>query len=70
MIEMIFIMLIVTVIIVLSFIFGVRKAYKIRKAKCAHDYLDKNSINYRQKSDTYIRTRVTKVKLQSNSPRR
>jgi uncharacterized membrane protein YgcG len=65
--TMIIIMIIATVITIPSMIFGVRAAYKIRPAKCANEYLIQNSVNYRQKSDTYIRTRVTKVKIQSNS---
>jgi uncharacterized membrane protein YgcG len=46
---------------------GVVAAYKIRPAKCAHEYLIKDSVNYRQKSDTFIRTHVSKVKIQSSS---
>jgi hypothetical protein len=65
--TMIIIMVIVTIIVVAGFIFGVIRAYKIRPAKCAHDYLDKGSVKYRQKSDTYIRTYVTKVRIQNNN---
>jgi len=46
---------------------GIRARYKIKKARCANEYLIKESVKYRQKSDTYIRTRVTKVKIESSS---
>ena len=70
MLEFLFVGLIINVIIVLCFVFGVKQSYKISKAKCAHDYLEQNSISYRQKSDTYIRTYVTKVRIQSNNSNR
>ena len=67
MLTMIIAMVIVSIIVICGFIFGVIRAYKIRPAKCAHDYLDRNSVHYRQKSDTYIRTYVNKVRIQTNS---
>jgi len=66
MIEFIIIGFIMSVIIVLAFVFGVKKSYKISKAKCAHDYLDQKTIKYRQKSDTYIKTYTSKVKISSD----
>ncbi|MCL2036389.1 MAG: hypothetical protein FWG83_03265 [Oscillospiraceae bacterium] len=65
--TMIIIMVLATIGIILGFVFGVKRSYKIRPVKFAHDYLDRDSIKYRQKSDTYIRTYVTKVKIQTNS---
>lgn len=66
MIEFILISIVVTVIVFVSFIFGVKKSYKISKASCAHDYLDQQTIKYRQKSDTYIKTYTSKVKISSD----
>ncbi|MCL2071292.1 MAG: TPM domain-containing protein [Oscillospiraceae bacterium] len=65
--TMLFIFFVVDTIIVLGFIFGVKSAYKMSPAKCAQNYLDRDSIRYYQKSDTYIRTYVTKVKIESSS---
>jgi len=65
--EFLVIAFIVTIVIIFAFIAGVKKTYKISKASCAQDYLDKQTIRYRQKSDTFIRSYVTKVRIQSNN---
>jgi uncharacterized protein len=65
--AMIIVFLIVDIIIILIFVFAIKAAYKIKPVKCAHSYLNQESVSYRQKSDTYIRTHVTKVRIQSNS---
>ncbi|MCL1789475.1 MAG: TPM domain-containing protein [Oscillospiraceae bacterium] len=61
------VILVADIIIVLGFVFGVKRAYKMNPAKCAANYLNRESIYYRQKSDTYIRTYVTQVKIESSS---
>ena len=61
--TMIIIMLIVTAVVIVGFILGVRASYKIRPVKSANNYLKRDTVKFRQKSDTYIRTRVTKVKI-------
>jgi len=58
-----FIMIIAAIIALIGIPVGVVMKYKIRPSKCASEYLDKKSVNYRQKSDTYIRTTTSKVKL-------
>jgi hypothetical protein len=61
--EAFFIGFIVNVIIVLAFVFGVKKAYRIKPAKCAFDYLVQASVTYYQRSDTFIRKYTTKVRI-------
>ncbi|MCL1903623.1 MAG: TPM domain-containing protein [Oscillospiraceae bacterium] len=61
------IMFIADAVIVLGYIFGVKNAYKMSPAKSAINYLNRESVYYRQKSDTYIRTYVTQVRIQSSS---
>jgi hypothetical protein len=67
MLETIIICIIVTIIIILSFIFGVKSTYRIKKAKGAADYLDRNSVVYQQRSDTFIRRYVTTVRIRTNT---
>ena len=64
--TMLIIMLIVDILVIVSVIFAVRAAYKIRPVRCAANYLDRESVKYRQQSDTYIRTYVTKIRVKSN----
>jgi uncharacterized protein YxeA len=66
MVLMIIVMVIVTLLVTIGVIAGVFLSYKIRPAKCANNYLVKDSVKYRQKSDTYIRTRTSKVRIKSN----
>ena len=63
MIVMIFICIIVSVVIIIGFIGGVKKTYKISKVSCAHNYLDEKTIRYHQKSDTFIRTYTNRVRI-------
>lgn len=58
---------IIDAIAVVCFVVGVKKRYKIYPARGAGNYLDPASVRYYQKSDTYIRTYVTKVRIQSSS---
>jgi len=59
--------LVVNVIIIISYVVGVKRSYKISPARGAANYLEHASVRYYQKSDTYIRTYVTKVRIQSSS---
>ena len=61
------VMLIINVIIVGAIVLHVMSTYKLKPASCATTYLDQNSVRYTQKSDTYIRTTVTKVRNSSSS---
>jgi uncharacterized membrane protein YgcG len=51
----------------IAVVFGVRRSYKIRPAKCADGYLVRDSAKYRQRTDTFIRQYVTKIKIQSST---
>jgi len=65
--NIIFALLVINVVIIIGFITGVKKTYKIARAKGAANYLKQSSVNYYQKSDTYIRTFVTKTYIQRSS---
>ena len=58
-----FVIAVIDIIIILSVVFGVKSAYKMKRNKCAAAYLDRNSIQIHQKSDTFIRKNVTRVRL-------
>jgi len=64
---MVLFFLVVNVIIVVCFITGVKRSYKISAARGAANYLDQSTVRYYRKSDTFIRTYVTKVRIQSSS---
>ncbi|MCL1880908.1 MAG: TPM domain-containing protein [Oscillospiraceae bacterium] len=61
------IIIVVNAIIIFGIIFGVKNSYKLKPAECASNYLDQYSIKYRQQSDTFIRSFITKVRISSNS---
>jgi len=65
--NFIIVILVVNVIIIAGFVGGVKNSYKISRAKGAGNYLNRSSVHYYQQSDTFIRTYVTKTRIQSSS---
>ncbi|MDR0197648.1 MAG: TPM domain-containing protein [Oscillospiraceae bacterium] len=60
-------LLIADVIIAFIVVKGVKAGYKISPARDAADYLNRSSVKYHQKSDTFIRTYVTSHRIESSS---
>jgi uncharacterized protein len=64
--NIVFFCLIADFIIAFIFVIGVKASYKISPVKDAGNYLDRSSVKYYQKSDTFIRVYVTKQRIDSS----